>query len=295
MKSGFISVIGRPNVGKSSLINSIVGEKIAITTDKAQTTRDLIQGIYTDKDAQIVFVDTPGIHKPIHKLNGYLNSKAYYSVNDVDLIMLVVDGSESLGSGDAFIIEKLKMVTKPVFLVINKIDKLDNELILKKIDEYKDLYDFVEIVPVSARKNDNVDRLISVIKKYLPDNIKYFSETDKTSSSMEFRITETVREKVMNLTEDEIPHSIACILNNYDDKENIVNIGVDIVTDREALRKIILGKQGLKIKEIGMEARKDLELMLGKQVYLDLYVRVLKKWRDKEKYLRELGILYKGE
>ena len=295
MKSGFISVIGRPNVGKSTLINTIVGEKVAITTDKPQTTRDLIQGIYTDTDSQMVFVDTPGIHKPLHKLGGFLNSKAYYSVNDVDLILLVVDGSEGIGSGDRFIIERLKNVTKPVFLAINKIDKLKNEDILNKINEYKDLYDFCEIVPLSAEKNDNVDRLITTLKKYLPDNVKYFADDDKTSSTMDFRISEIVREKVMNLTEEEIPHSIACILTDYEEKNNIINIFVDIITDREALRKIILGKNGIKIKQIGIEARGDLERLLGKQVYLELYVRVLKKWRDKEKYLRELGIVTKHE
>lgn len=295
MRSGFISVIGRPNVGKSTLINTIVGEKVAITTDKPQTTRDLIQGIYTDEDSQMIFVDTPGIHKPIHKLGGFLNSKAYYSVEDVDLVLFVVDGSEGLGTGDAFIMEKLKNFTKPVLLIINKIDKLSNEGILKKIDEYKDLYDFVEIIPLSAYKNDNVDRLLKVLKNYLPDNVKYYSETDKTSSTKEFRITEIVREKVMNLTEDEIPHTIACVMTNYEDKKDIVNIYVDIITEREALRKIILGKQGSKIKEVGIEARKDIEALLGKQIYLELYVRVLKKWRDKEKYMKDLGLLHKPE
>lgn len=295
MRSGFVSVIGRPNVGKSSLINTIVGEKIAITTSKPQTTRDLIQGIYTDKDAQIVFVDTPGIHKPVHKLGGFLNSKAYYSVDDVDLVLLVVDGSEEIGPGDRFIIERLKNVTKKVFLIINKIDKLNNEQIINKINEYKDLYDFCEIIPVSALKNDNVKRVIEVLKGYLPDTVKYFPDENKTSSSMEFRITEIVREKVMNLTEDEIPHSIACVLTDYQEINNIAHIYVDIVTDREALRKIILGKQGIKIKEIGMEARKDLEVLLGKQVYIELYVRVLKKWRDREKYIKELGILQRSE
>lgn len=294
MKSGFISIIGRPNVGKSTLINTIVGEKIAITTDKPQTTRDLIQGIYTDNESQMVFIDTPGIHKPVHKLGGFLNNKAYYSMNDVDLLVLVVDGSESIGKGDLFIVERLKTMNKPAFLVINKIDKLSNEDILNKINEYKDLYDFCEIVPVSASNNDNVSRLIKILKNYLPDNIKYFNEEDKTSSSMEFRITEIVREKVMNLTEDEIPHSVACILTEFEEKPDIVNIYVDIIIDREALRKIILGKQGLKIKEIGMASRKELEIIFNKKVYLELYVRVLKKWRDKEKYMKELGIIYKN-
>lgn len=295
MKSGFVGIIGRPNVGKSSLINSIVGEKIAIITDRAQTTRDLIQGIYNDADSQMVFVDTPGIHKPTHKLNGLLNNKAYYSVNDVDVILFVVDGSAKLGEGDAFIIEKMRSLTKPVILVINKIDRLNNEEIIDRINDYKDLYDFAEIVPVSALKNDNIYRLIKVLKNYLPDNVRYFDDDEKTSSTLEFRITEIVREKVMNLTEDEIPHSIACVLSEYEEKDDIVNIYVDIVTDRENLRKMILGKGGQKIKEIGIESRDDLEKLLKKQVFLDLYVRVLKNWRDKEKYLRELGILYRDE
>ena len=295
MKSGFISVIGRPNVGKSTLINTIVGEKVAITTDKPQTTRDLIQGIYTDEDSQMIFVDTPGIHKPVHQLGNFLNSKAYYSVNDVDILLFVVDGSESLGTGDMFIIDKLKNIEKPVFLIINKIDKFKSAEILKKIDEYKDLYDFAEIIPLSAYKNDNVDRLLKTLKNYLPDNVKYFPETDKTSSTKEFRITEIVREKVMNQTEEEIPHTIACVMTSYEEKEEIIYIYVDIITERDALRKIILGKQGNKIKEIGIEARRDLEVLLKKQVYLELYVRVLKKWRDKEKYMKDLGLLQKPE
>lgn len=289
MRSGFVSIVGRPNVGKSTLLNTIVGEKISIISDKPQTTRNLIQGIYNDEETQIVFVDTPGIHKPKHKLGSLLNSQAYYSIHDVDIILFLVDASEKLGKGDLFVLDKLSDLNKPVILILNKIDKLTNEEILKKIDEYKDIYEFAEIVPISAIKNDNVDRLIKILKNYLTDNVKYFLDNEKTSLPMNFRICEIVREKVFAETMDEIPHSITCLLTNYNDEKNIININVDIIVDRESIRKIILGKDGVKIKKIGIDARSDLEKLLGKQVYLELYVRVIKKWRDKEKLLKELG------
>ena len=289
MKSGFVSIIGRPNVGKSSLINKIVKEKIAIISDKPSTTRNLIQGIYTDKDKQIVFVDTPGIHKPVHKLGNKLNAQAYYSVNDVDVILLVMDASTPVGKGDMFVIEKLKTIDKPVILVLNKIDKLTNEEILKKINEVKDLYGFAEVVPVSALKDDNIARLIEVTGKYLTDNVKYFPDEEITSSSIEFRLCEIVREKVLELTEDEIPHSVTTVLSDMTEDDKTINVYIDIVVDRDSIKKIIIGKDGIMLKEIGMKARKDMEEILKKQVYLELYVKTLKKWRDKEKYLNELG------
>lgn len=289
MKSGFVGIVGRPNVGKSTLLNTIIGEKIAITTSKAGTTRNLIQGVYSNDDVQIVFVDTPGIHKPISKLGNKLNAQAYYSINDVDIILFITDASKELGKGDLFVIDKLKTINKPVFLILNKIDNITNDEILLKIDEYKDLYDFAEIIPTSALKNDNVDRLISVLEEYLPDNVKYFSEEDKTSATMDFRICEIVREKIMELTEEEVPHSVTCVMNNYIDKSNCVEIGIDIVVDRDSIKKIIIGKGGMMLKEIGMKARSDIEKLLGKQVYLDLYVKTIKKWRDKEKHLKNLG------
>lgn len=289
MKSGFIGIIGRPNVGKSSLLNSIMGKKIAITSNKPQTTRNIIQGIYNDNDTQMIFVDTPGIHKPKNKLGKILNKEAYFSMNDTDVILFVVDISDSLGPGDKFIIDMLKEVNKPVILVLNKIDKLPKEQILLKIDEYKDLYNFAEIVPISALKKDNIDRLINVIKAYLSDNMRYYDEGTYTNSSTEFIIAELIREKILNLTDDEVPHSITCVIEKIEYDEKIININGLIIVDRESLKKIIIGKQGTMIKEIGSMARSDIELLLGKKVYLELFVKVLPKWRDKDKYLHQLG------
>ena len=289
MKSGFVSFIGRPNVGKSTLLNSILGKRVAITSDKPQTTRNLVQGIYNDKDTQIVFVDTPGIHKPQNKLGKVLNKQAYFTINDVDIVIMVVDISEKIGKGDNFVIDVLKNIDKPVFLVINKIDKLPREEILKKIDEYQKLYDFAEIIPVSARKKDNVDRLLEVIKGYLPDSIQYYDSDAVTDSTPEFIISEFIREKVLDLTEKEVPHSVTCIVESIEEDNDILNIGATIIVDRENLKKIIIGKNGNLIKEIGIRARHDIEEYFDKNVYLDLFVKVVSKWRDKEKFLNMIG------
>lgn len=289
MKSGFVSLVGRPNVGKSTLLNSIVGKKVAITSNKPQTTRNIIEGIYNDKDTQIVFVDTPGIHKPKYKLGKYLNKQAYYSINDVDIVVLLVDGSEELGKGDLYIIEKLKEINKSVILVINKIDKIKKEDILLKIAEYKDLYPFKEIVPLSALKKDNIKTLVDVLTKYLPDNIKYFDDDTYTNKQLEFLVSEIVREKVFNLTKEEVPHSVTCVVEQIKKEKNNYSINVAIIVDRDSLKKIIIGKQGNMIKEIGIEARKDLEELLENKVYLELFVKTIKDWRDKEKYLQEFG------
>ena len=296
MKSGFVSIIGRPNTGKSTLLNSIIKEKVAIISPKPQTTRNLIQGIYNEKDTQIVFVDTPGIHKPIDKMGSALNSQAYYSINDVDIVLLVVDATTAYGKGDKFIIDKLSNIDKPVFLILNKIDRLKEEEILHKIDEYKDLYEFAEVVPLSALKNDNVDKLIKVLKNYLPDNVRYFPDNETTTAEMDFRLSELVREKIFLYTNDEVPHSISCKLIDYDESDDIARVYVDIIVDRDSLRKIIVGHQGSMIKQIGKEARLDMEKLLGKKVYLELYCKTIKKWREKEKYIKDLGyILNKDE
>ena len=289
MKSGFVSIIGRPNTGKSTLLNSIVGEKIAIISEKPQTTRNLIQGIYNEEDCQIVFVDTPGIHKPTHKLGQYLNKQAYISIDDVDVILFLVDAKEKIGPGDKFIIDRLKTTTKPVILVINKIDKLSKEEIYNKIVEYKDLMTFAEIVPLSALKDNNIDTLIKVLKNYLPDNVKYFEDNQITNRSTSFLISEIVREQVFNLTGDEIPHSVTCVVERVGHKKGSTIINVAVIVDRDALKKIIIGKHGQKIKDIGMKARPYIEELLNEPVYLELYVKTIEKWRDKEKYLAEFG------
>ena len=289
MKSGFVTLIGRPNVGKSTLINSIIGKKVAITSSKPQTTRNIIQGIYNDEESQIVFVDTPGIHKPSHKLGKTLNKQAYYSIGDVDIILLLVDGSEELGKGDKYIIESLKEEKKPVILIINKIDKKTKEEILKKINEYKDLYDFKEIIPLSALKKNNIDTVTKVLKNYLTDSIKYYEDDMYTNKTIPFIIGETVREKVFNLTDEEVPHSITCVTENIEKKKESYFINVAIIVDRDSLKKIVIGKHGSKIKEIGTKARIDIEELLNSKVYLDLFVKTIPKWRDKEKYLQEFG------
>ena len=289
MKSGFVSIVGRPNVGKSTLINNLVGSKIAVISNKPQTTRNNIQGIYHDDDTQMVFIDTPGIHKPNHKLGEFLNKQAYYSLHDSDVILFLIDASMSLGPGDQFVLEKIKEVNKPVILVINKIDKINKEDLFNKILEYKDLYNFSDVVPVSALKKNNVKELIKVIKQYLTDDVKYYDDNQITNKPIKFLISEIIREKIFNLTEDEVPHSITCIVEHMEKNKNSYVINATIIVDRDSLKKIVLGKHGSKIKQIGVSARQDIEELLGTKVYLDLFVKTIKKWRDKEKYLSEFG------
>ena len=289
MRSGFVSLIGRPNAGKSTLMNQFLKTKVAITSSKPQTTRNLIQGIYNDEDTQIILIDTPGIHKPNHKLGKYLNEQAYYSLNDGDIILFLVDASEKLGAGDQYIIERLKSASKPVILVLNKIDKMKKEQILEKINEYKDLYPFAEIVPVSALKKDNVSHLLKVIKSYLPDSVKYYEDGQVTNKPIEFVMAELVREKVFRLTEQEVPHSITCVVDSVEVGKTSYHVHVSIIVDRDSLKKIIIGSRGSMLKKIGTYARKDLENLLGKKVYLELFVKTIPKWRDKEKYLADFG------
>ena len=288
-KSGFVAIVGRTNVGKSSILNDMVGQKVAVVVNKPQTTRNIIQGIYNDEETQIVFVDTPGIHKPTHKLGKVLNKQAYYSINDVDVLLFLIDGNQNLGPGDKYIIEKLKEQNKPVILIINKIDKFNKEQLILKINEYKDLYDFNEIIPISALKKNNINTLIKVLRNYLPDNIKYYEEGTISNKTIPFMISEIVREKIFNLTEEEVPHSITCITEGIKSDKTSANINVAIIVDRDSLKKIIIGKQGNKIKEIGISSRKDIEQLINKKVYLELFVKTIKKWRDKEKYLQEFG------
>lgn len=289
MKSGFVSLIGRPNVGKSTLLNSLLEAHVAITSDKAQTTRNIIQGVYHGDDMQIVFVDTPGIHKPQSKLGKILNKQSFALTKDVDAILFVVDASVSLGKGDKHIIDCLKSTNVPVILLLNKIDKIPENQILLMIESYKDLYPFADIVPVSGLKANNLDILIKVIKKYLRDDVPYFNEDTITSSPVSFMVSEYVREKLLQVTIEEVPHSITCVTTSFEEKEDIVNIGVDIIVDRDSIKKIVIGKNGSRLKQVGILARKDIEELLGKKVYLELYVKTIKKWREKEKLLHELG------
>ena len=289
MRSGFVSIIGRPNVGKSTLLNAIIDTKVAITSNKAQTTRNIIQGIYNEPDTQIVFVDTPGIHKPVNKLGKLLNKQSYSLTKDVDAILLVVDAKEGLGKGDKYIINSLEKNSVPVILVLNKIDRMTTAELMQRINEYKDLFAFADIVPVSALKKDNISRLIKVVKEYLTDNVKYFDDDVYTSSSVKFMVSEIVREKLLDVTTEEIPHSITCYTTRFEDKETIIHINVDIIVDRDSVKKIVIGKKGDRLKEIGTKARIEIEHLVGKQVYLDLFVKTVKNWKDKEKYLSELG------
>lgn len=289
MKSGFVSLIGRPNAGKSTLMNCIVGKKIAITSNKPQTTRNVIQGIYHEEGIQIVFVDTPGIHKPNHKLGTYLNRQAYGSTFDVDVILFLVDAREPFGRGDAFVLEKIKEAKKPVILVLNKIDSLTNEQIYALINQYKDIYPFDEIVPVSALKSRNIKELIATIKKYLTDEVCYYSEDTVTNKPVTFLVAEMIREKAFLLTKEEVPHSLTCVVDSMERKNNAYFIQASIIVDRESLKRILIGKGGSMIKRIGTLARQELEIYFGKKVYLETMVKVIPKWRDKEKYLTEFG------
>ena len=296
MKCGFVSLVGRPNVGKSSLLNSILGMKLAITSNVSGTTRNVIQGIYNDDESQIVFVDTPGIHKAQNKLGSLMNKKAYNNTEGVDVILFLVDISKGFGKGDEFILNKLKDSEVPVFLLLNKIDLVkDKSKLLEDITKLKELYDFAEIIPISALKKDNVDELINCIKKYLEDQERIYSEDELTNVTTRFIMAEFVREKVLELTHDEIPHTVTCYVENYEEDDKIVHIQVLIVVDRENIKKIIIGKQGSMLKEIGTRARKDMEEFLGKKVFLETYVKTLKNWRDEEKYFLELGLKEEDE
>ena len=290
MKTGAVSIVGIPNVGKSTLLNRILNVKLAITSNKAGTTRNLINGIYNDKDSQIIFVDTPGINKPLNKLENLMNKKSYSSINDVDVVLFMIDAKTGIGKKDLAVLNKLKELDVPVFLILNKIDSMSNDDIFKAIVKYKDEFKFSEVIPISAKGNKNIDELLTTIKKYLPEQDKIYSEDELTNVSLKFIMAEFVREKVLKLTRDEIPYTVTCYTENYEESDDIVNISVVIVIERENIKKIIIGKKGAMLKEIGTRAREDMEKFLGKKVYLETYVKTLKNWRDEEKYFTDLGL-----
>lgn len=289
MKCGFVSIVGRPNAGKSTLLNSILGLKLAITSDVSGTTRDVIQGIYNDSDSQIIFVDTPGIHKPVHKLDSIMNKRSYDNIEGVDVILFLVDASSKFGKGDEFVLNRIKDSNTPVFLILNKVDKVkDKTKLLHDISELSKKYNFSEIIPLSALKN-KLNDLIETIKKYLPQMDKIYSDEDLTNVTTRFIVGEFVREKVLELTHDEIPHTVTCLTEDYKEDEDKIYIRVLIIVDRENIKKIIIGKQGKMLKQIGTYARKDIEAFLGKKVFLDTVVKVVDNWRDKQNILSEFG------
>lgn len=290
-KSGFVSIIGRPNVGKSTYINQVIGQKIAIMSDKPQTTRNKVQGVLTTNDAQLILIDTPGIHKPKHKLGDFMMRVATNTLKEVDLILFMINAAEGYGRGDEFIIEKLKSVRTPVFLVINKIDQVHPDKLLSIIEEYKGLYDFAEIVPISALEGQNIDRLLTQIKEYLPEGPQYYPADQVTDHPERFIVSELIREKVLHLTREEVPHSIAVVIEKMQKKEDSEKIHVmaAIVVERSSQKGIIIGKQGSMLKEIGKRARLDIENLLGSKVYLELWVKVQKDWRNKLTQLRDFG------
>ncbi|PZE22692.1 GTPase Era [Paenibacillus xerothermodurans] len=289
-KSGFVAIIGRPNVGKSTLMNHVVGQKIAIMSDKPQTTRNKIHGVYTTDDAQIVFLDTPGIHKPTSKLGDYMMKVAQGTLGEVDAILFLIDVVEGLGGGDRFIIENLKKVKTPVILVMNKIDQVQPEQILQVITAYKDLYDFAEIVPISAMQGNNVNTLLEQVVKYLPEGPQYYPADQVTDHPEQFVIAELIREKILHLTREEIPHSIAVAIEDMKVADNgVVHISAIIYVERDSQKGIIIGKKGALLKEVGQQARRDIETLLGSKTFLELWVKVKKDWRNQERVLRDLG------
>jgi GTPase len=290
-KSGFISIIGRPNVGKSTYLNRVIGQKIAIMSDKPQTTRNKVQGVYTTNDSQMIFIDTPGIHKPKHKLGDFMMKVATNTLREVDLILFMISAVEGFGRGDEFIIEKLKEVKTPVFLVINKIDQIHPDKLFSIIEQYRNLFDFKEIIPISALEGNNTDRLLSEIRKYLPVGPQFYPADQVTDHPERFIVSELIREKVLHLTREEVPHSIAVVIDKMEKKsdKDIVHVMATIIVERSSQKGIIIGKQGSMLKEVGKRARVDIENLLGTKVFLELWVKVQKDWRNKINQLRDFG------
>ncbi|WP_025728289.1 GTPase Era [Atopobacter phocae] len=288
--SGFAAIVGRPNVGKSTLMNQMLGQKVAIMSDTAQTTRNKIQGVYTDDDAQIIFIDTPGIHKPKHELGEFMNKSAYSSLKEVDMVCLVINGNEKLGPGDKFIIEKLSQIKTPIFLLLNKIDLMTPEEVFDTVEEYRHLLNFKEIIPISALNGANLSTFLDLLKKNLPVGPMYYPKDQVTDHPERFVVSEFIREKIFLMTRDEVPHSVAVQVESMKtDSKDVVHIEATIMIDRDSQKGIIIGKGGKMLKQIGTAARKDIEQLLGNRVFLDLWVKVKPKWRDQKSTLENLG------
>ena len=290
-KSGFVALVGRPNVGKSTLMNHLIGQKIAITSEKPQTTRNRIQTVYTDKRGQIIFLDTPGIHKAKNKLGQYMVNVAEGTLNEVDVIMWLVEPTTYIGAGEQHIAELLSKVKTPVILAINKIDTVkDEEIIAKAIDTYKNVCPFAEIVPVSALRNQNTDKMTELLFQYLPYGPQYYDEDTVTDQPMRQIAAELIREMALRLLQDEIPHGIAVTIEQMKERDNgIFDIEATIVCERDSHKGIIIGKGGAMLKRIGSQARREIENLMGAKVNLQLWVKVRKEWRDSELYMKNYG------
>ncbi len=291
MKSGFVALVGRPNAGKSTLINALLKQKIAIISPKPQTTRNQIRGIRTDDDSQIIFVDTPGIHKPQHQLGTQMNKEAFSAMDSVDIIYYLVDASVPFGKGDEFVLERLKESKIPVFLILNKIDLLSKENIIEVLLAWEKRFDFKEIIPASALNDENTSRLLEVTKGYLEDGVCYYPKDQVCDYPEQFIYAEIIREKVLYLTEEEIPHSVAVILERIGRKKGKLLLSAVILVERNSQKGMMIGKQGRMIKEIGIQSRKELEGILGETIYLELFVRVEKGWRNRKAKLQQLGYI----
>ncbi|MEB6145757.1 GTPase Era [Enterococcus casseliflavus] len=289
-KSGFVAIVGRPNVGKSTLLNRVVGQKIAIMSDKAQTTRNKIQGVYTTDDAQLIFIDTPGIHKPKHRLGDFMVETAYSALREVDVTLFMISADQKRGKGDDFIIERLRQSQTPVFLVINKIDKVHPDALLAIIEDYSSQMDFAEIVPISATEGHNFETLMKLLIDEMPEGPQYFPEDQITDHPEYFIVSELLREKVLLLTRDEVPHSVAVVVDSMKrDHNDKVHIQATIIVERDSQKGIIIGKGGKMLKQIGTKARLDIEHLLDDKVFLELWVKVQKDWRDKQTFLTDYG------
>lgn len=288
--SGFVAILGRPNVGKSTFLNRVVGQKIAIMSDKAQTTRNKIQGIYTEDNAQIVFIDTPGIHKPHSRLGDFMVESALSTLNEVDAVLFMVNATQKRGRGDDFIIERLKNVKKPIYLVINKIDQIHPNKLLQIMDDYRNTLDYAEVFPISALEGNNCPELIESLVNTLPEGPQYYPADQITDHPERFIAGELIREKVLELTREEVPHSVAVVVDRIhrEDDEKVL-VQATIVVERNSQKGIIIGKGGKMLKQIGVKARKDIELMLGDKVYLELWVKVQPNWKDRQVDLQALG------
>ena len=289
-KSGFVAIVGRPNVGKSTFMNYVLGQKIAIMSDKAQTTRNKIQGVYTKDDAQIVFLDTPGIHKPKHELGEFMVKSAYSALKEVDAVLFMVNVSEKRGPGDDFIIEKLKGIKTPIFLVLNKIDLVTPEVLLERVESYKDALDFAGVFPISVLQGNNVNELMEGLINALPEGPQYYPADQITDHPEYFVVSELIREKILQLTQEEIPHSVAVTVDKMQkDEFDKVHVYANIIVERKSQKGIIIGKGGRLLKEIGTRARRDIQQLLGNKVYLELWVKVEKDWSKRKSNLQEYG------